>query len=83
MSRLGSHRYSAAAPLSDPADTARAIRTLDEGEKPAERASIRLSDQIEQLDEIIPAKGDGTAFFEETSVTARHEGSDQRKASRD
>lgn len=31
--------------------------------------SIKLSDQIEQLDEIITAEGDGTAFFEKTSIT--------------
>ncbi len=28
--------------------------------------SIKLSDQIEQLDELINAEGDGTAFFEKT-----------------
>jgi hypothetical protein len=31
--------------------------------------SIKLSDQIEQLDEIITAEGDGAAFFEKTSIT--------------
>jgi len=31
--------------------------------------SIKLSDQIEQLDEIITAEGDGVAFFEKTSIT--------------
>jgi predicted AAA+ superfamily ATPase len=31
--------------------------------------SIKLSDQIEQLDEIIHAEGDGTAFFGRTSIT--------------
>jgi len=31
--------------------------------------SIRLSDQIEQLDELINSEGDGTAFFEKTHIT--------------
>jgi hypothetical protein len=31
--------------------------------------SIKLSDQIEQLDELIGAEGDGTAFFERTHIT--------------
>src|SRR5437016_5925469 len=31
--------------------------------------SIKLSDQIEQLDELITAEGDGTQFFEKTSIT--------------
>ena len=31
--------------------------------------SIKLSDQIEQLDELITAEGDGTAFFEKTYIT--------------
>jgi hypothetical protein len=31
--------------------------------------SIKLSDQIEQLDELIHAEGDGTAFFEKTHIT--------------
>lgn len=31
--------------------------------------SIKLSDQIEQLDELITAEGDGTAFFEKTFIT--------------
>jgi hypothetical protein len=31
--------------------------------------SIKLSDQIEQLDELIHAEGDGTAFFERTAIT--------------
>ena len=31
--------------------------------------SIKLSDQIEQLDELIKAEGDGSAFFEKTSIT--------------
>jgi predicted AAA+ superfamily ATPase len=30
--------------------------------------SIRLSDQIEQLDELITAEGDGTAFCERTHI---------------
>ena len=29
--------------------------------------SIKLSDQIEQLDELITAEGDGAAFFEKTT----------------
>ena len=31
--------------------------------------SIKLSDQIEQLDELIKAEGDGTEFFEKTHIT--------------
>ena len=31
--------------------------------------SIRLSDQSEQLDELITIEGDGTAFFEKTYIT--------------
>jgi len=31
--------------------------------------SIKLSDQIEQLDELIGAEGDGSAFFERTHIT--------------
>jgi predicted AAA+ superfamily ATPase len=31
--------------------------------------SITLSDQIEQLDELIQAEGDGSAFFEKTFIT--------------
>ena len=31
--------------------------------------SIRLSDQVEQLDELITVEGDGTAFFEKTFIT--------------
>jgi len=32
--------------------------------------SIKLSDQIEQLDELITTEGDGTTFFEKTHITA-------------
>src|SRR6266700_1637161 len=31
--------------------------------------SIKLSDQIEQLDELIKAEGDGTSFFDKTFIT--------------
>src|SRR6266545_6588481 len=31
--------------------------------------SIKLSDQIEQLDDLIHSEGDGTAFFEKTHIT--------------
>ena len=31
--------------------------------------SIKLSDQIEQLDELITAEGDGAQFFEKTYIT--------------
>ena len=31
--------------------------------------SIKLSDQIEQLDELITVEGDGTQFFEKTYIT--------------
>src|SRR5712691_4700630 len=35
----------------------------------ANALSIKLSDQIEQLDELIDAEGDGTEFFEKTHIT--------------
>src|SRR5215204_837849 len=31
--------------------------------------TVKLSDQIEQLDELIHAEGDGSAFFEKTHIT--------------
>src|SRR3954466_3181497 len=31
--------------------------------------SIKLSDQVEQLDELITAEGNGAAFFEKTHIT--------------
>ena len=31
--------------------------------------SLKLSDQIEQLDELIHAEGDGTAYFQKTFIT--------------
>src|SRR5215510_9596024 len=31
--------------------------------------SVKLSDQIEQLDELITVEGDGTQFFEKTYIT--------------
>ena len=31
--------------------------------------SVKLSDQIEQLDELISAEGNGTAFFDRTFIT--------------
>jgi len=31
--------------------------------------SVKLSDQIEQLDELITAEGDGSAYFEKTHIT--------------
>ena len=31
--------------------------------------SIKLSDQVEQLDDLIHAEGDGTAYFEKTHIT--------------
>src|SRR5438552_3213767 len=31
--------------------------------------SVKLGDQIEQLDELITAEGDGTQFFEKTYIT--------------
>ncbi len=31
--------------------------------------SIKLSDQVEQLDELIMSEGDGSAFFEKTFIT--------------
>src|SRR5438552_12105565 len=35
----------------------------------ANALSIKLSDQIEQLDELIAAEADGRAFFEKTHIT--------------
>lgn len=35
----------------------------------ANATSIKLSDQIEQIDELIGAEGDGKAFFEKTFIT--------------
>jgi hypothetical protein len=35
----------------------------------ANALSIKLSDQIEQLDELIDTEGDGSAFFEKTHIT--------------
>src|SRR5580658_6675328 len=35
----------------------------------ANALSIKLSDQIEQLDELITAEGDGRAFFAKTHIT--------------
>ncbi len=35
----------------------------------ANALSIKLSDQIEQLDELITAEGDGSEFFEKTFIT--------------
>jgi hypothetical protein len=35
----------------------------------ANALSIKLSDQIEQLDELITSEGDGAAFFEKTHIT--------------
>jgi hypothetical protein len=35
----------------------------------ANALSIKLSDQIEQLDELIATEGDGAAFFEKTHIT--------------
>src|SRR5215207_10771005 len=35
----------------------------------ANALSIKLSDQIEQLDELITAEGDGRAFFDKTHIT--------------
>lgn len=36
--------------------------------------SIKLSDQIEQLDELIQVEGDGTAFFAKTHITQGMQG---------
>ena len=35
----------------------------------ANALSIKLNDQIEQLDELITAEGNGTVFFEKTHIT--------------
>lgn len=46
------------------------MKTVRDGCKLQPNAlSIRLSDQVEQLDELITMEGDGTAFFEKTYIT--------------
>ena len=46
------------------------MKTVRDACQPQPNAlSIKLSDQIEQLDELIAAEGDGTAFFEKTHIT--------------
>jgi hypothetical protein len=46
------------------------MRTVrDACEVQANALSIKLSDQIEQLDELITAEGDGRAFFDKTHIT--------------
>ena len=45
------------------------MKTVRDACTPQENAlSIKLSDQIEQLDELISAEGDGRAFFEKTHI---------------
>jgi hypothetical protein len=41
----------------------------DACELQANALSIKLSDQIEQLDDLIHSEGDGNAFFEKTHIT--------------
>jgi hypothetical protein len=46
------------------------MKTVRDGCRLQENAlSIKLSDQIEQLDELITSEGDGDAFFEKTYIT--------------
>lgn len=46
------------------------MKTVRDGCKLQPNAlSIKLSDQIEQLDELITTEGDGSAFFEKTHIT--------------
>ena len=46
------------------------MKTVRDACQPQSNAlSITLSDQIEQLDELIQAEGDGGAFFEKTFIT--------------
>jgi hypothetical protein len=46
------------------------MKTVRDACEPQPNAlSIKLSDQIEQLDELISAEGDGSAFFEKTFIT--------------
>ncbi|GBO55370.1 hypothetical protein APA_3420 [Pseudanabaena sp. lw0831] len=46
------------------------MKTVRDACQPQSNAlSITLSDQIEQLDELIQAEGDGSAFFERTFIT--------------
>src|SRR6266446_7506922 len=48
----------------------RAMKTVrDACQIQSNALSIKLSDQIEQLDELITAEGDGTAFFDKTYIT--------------
>jgi hypothetical protein len=51
-------------------DALQNMKTVRDGcELQPNALSIRLSDQIEQLDELIDAEGDGAAFFEKTHIT--------------
>ncbi len=46
------------------------MKTVRDACTPQDNAlSIKLSDQIEQLDELIADEGDGVAFFERTHIT--------------
>ncbi len=46
------------------------MKTVRDACQPQSNAlSITLSDQIEQLDELIQSEGDGCAFFEKTFIT--------------
>ena len=46
------------------------MKTVRDGSQLQPNAlAIKLSDQIEQLDELISAEGDGSAFFEKTHIT--------------
>ena len=46
------------------------MKTVRDGNQLQPNAlAIKLSDQIEQLDELISAEGDGSAFFERTHIT--------------
>lgn len=46
------------------------MKTVRDGCHPQPNAlSIKLSDQVEQLDELITAEGNGAAFFEKTHIT--------------
>lgn len=46
------------------------MKTVRDACTPQKNAlTIKLSDQIEQLDELISAEGDGSAYFEKTFIT--------------
>ena len=46
------------------------MKTVRDACKPQDNAlSVKLGDQVEQLDALIASEGNGTAFFEKTHIT--------------